>query len=365
MRALLSYSGTYLQLTLVFFSRKIEDHISNLFAKASAHDMTLVCEHLDKNGYPLRIGVVCDQFQFVWPLHGISLSTERLTVGAPIYAPHFVEFNVHSPTSIVFSGKTPIASHWRNLVIETEPYWRTGKTFKLMVEGLEISTIASFKEQKPQGKLEPQTKNKKTMQEKVGEQTSLTDVQDVIVPLLNQENVPQKITAEFLRLDLKHEKNHLSGHITFDDFDSSMFFAPYFIDFPKIDGNLKWVFNDVTHLFENGENSWKQRLYGKSGVLKRSELIFHTGGVLRVSGPFSFDDEGYLTANFELVFVKHMELLTTMQRLFPEQANNLQALFFVLGVMPKSPDGYPVLPLQINHGWAKLGFLKLGRLVPL
>ncbi|MCZ2157872.1 DUF2125 domain-containing protein [Bartonella sp. 220] len=351
---------------MVFFSRKIEDHISNLFSRASTHDMTLVCEHLSKNGYPLRIGVVCDQFQFAWPLHGISLSTERLTVGAPIYAPHFVEFNVHSPTSIVFAGKAPIASHWRNLVIETEPYWRTGKIFKLMVEGIEISTIASsLEEQKFQRKLEPQTKNKKATQEKAGEQEALKDVPDVIFPPLDQKNVPQKITAEFLRLDLKHEKNHLSGHITFDDFDASLFFAPYFIDFPKIDGNLKWIFNDVGYLFENGKDIWKKRLYRKNGLLEHGELIFHTGGVLRVSGPFSFDNEGYLTANFELVFVRHMELLTTMQRLFPEQANNLQTLFFVLGVMPKNADGNPVLSLVINHGWAKLGFLKLGRLAPL
>ncbi|MGF7157974.1 DUF2125 domain-containing protein [Bartonella heixiaziensis] len=328
--------------------------------------MTVVCEHFSKNGYPLRIGVACDQFQFTWPLHGLSLSTGHLTIGAPIYAPHFVEFNIHSPASIVFSEKTSIVSHWRNLVIETGLYWKTGKTFKLIAEGLEVSTIASsLEDQKFPEKFGSQTKNKKAIQENIGNQASLKNAPDVIAPSLDQENVPQKITAEFLRLDLKHEKNHLSGRLTFDDFDSSMFFAPYFIDIPKIDGNLKLIFNDVSHLFENGKSSWRQHLYGKSGVLKRGELIFHTGGVLRVSGPFSFDDEGYLTAKFDLVFVKHIELLTTMQRLFPEQANNLQALFFVLGAMPKSPDGYPILPLQVTHGWAKLGFLKLGRLAPL
>ncbi|WP_336293828.1 hypothetical protein [Bartonella sp. CB169] len=48
-----------------------------------------------------------------------------------------------------------------------------------------------------------------------------------------------KITVEVLRLYLKRENNNLSGHITFDDFDSSMFFAPYFVDFPKIEGHLK------------------------------------------------------------------------------------------------------------------------------
>ncbi|WP_455466020.1 DUF2125 domain-containing protein [Bartonella sp. B39] len=328
--------------------------------------MTVVCEHLSKNGYPLRIGVACDQFQFTWPLHGLSLSTGHLTISAPIYAPHFVEFNIRSPASIVFSEKTPIMSHWRNLVIETELYWKTGKTFKLIAEGLEVSTVASsLEDQKFLEKFESQTKNKEAIQENVENQASLKDALGVIVPSLDQENVPQKITAEFLRLDLKHEKNHLSGHLTFDDFDSSMFFAPYFIDIPKIDGNLKWIFNDVSHLFENGKSNWRKRLYGKSGVLKRGELIFHTGGVLRVSGPFSFDDEGYLTAKFDLVFVKYMELLTTMQRLFPEQANNLQALFFVLGAMPKSLDGYPTLPLRVTNGWAKLGFLKLGRLAPL
>ncbi|WP_246464833.1 DUF2125 domain-containing protein [Bartonella phoceensis] len=328
--------------------------------------MIVVCEHLSKHGYPLRIGVACDQFQFTWPLHGLSLSTGHLTVGAPIYTPHRVEFNIHSPASIVFSEKTSLVSHWRNMVIETEPYWRTDKTFKLMAEGLEVSIIApALENQKFLEKFRSQTKNKKVTRENVEAQTSLKDAPDVIALSLDQENVPKKITAEFLRLDLKREKNQLSGHFTFDDFDASVFFTPFFVDIPKIDGNLKWVFNDTPHLFENGGGSWKQHLYGKSGLLKRGELIFHTGGILHISGPFSFDDKGYLTAKFDLVLVKHMELLTTMQRLFPEQANNLQTLFFILGAMPKNADGHPIISLQVSHGWAKLGFLKLGRFAPL
>lgn len=353
-----------------FFSHKIEDRVSDLFAKASTHNMIVACEKLRKNGYPLRVGVVCDQFQFSWPLHRFSLSTARLTVGTPIYTPHFVEFNIHSPASIVFSQKTPVVSRWRNLVIQTEPYWRMDKTFKFMVEGLEIFTIASsLEDQKFQGKLRSQTKKQEMIQEDTEEQASLKDTSDVIVSLLNnvfsldKENTSQKIAAEFLRLDLKQEKNNLSGHMTFDDFDASVFFAPYFVDFPKIDGNLKWTFNDVPHLFKNGVGPWKWRLYGKSGFLKHSELTFHSGGGMRVSGPFSFDDEGYLTAEFKLIVVQHIKFLTILQRLFPEQAKNLHALFFILGAMPKSAEGYPILPLLINHGRVKLGFL--GRFAPL
>lgn len=337
-----------------------------MLADASSRDMIAVCAHLRKNGYPLRIGVVCDQFQFAWPLHGFSLSTGRLTVGAPIYAPHWVEFNIHSPASILFAGKTPIVSHWHNLVIETEPYWRVGKTLKLIAEGLEVSILTTFGEdQKLQSKLESQTTDKKTTQENVEDQVSLRDADDTVVYPLDQKNAPPKITAEFVRLDVTHEKNRLSGHVTFDSLDSSMFLAPYLVDFPKIDGNLTWALNDVPHLFEKEGDSWKQHLYGKSGILEHGELVFHTGGILGISGPFSFDNEGYLTAKFDLVFGKHMELLTTMQRLFPEQASNIQALFFVLGAMPKNVYGYPVIPLLVSHGWAKLGFLKLGRLAPL
>ncbi|WP_375688930.1 DUF2125 domain-containing protein, partial [Bartonella sp. AP57NXGY] len=175
----------------------------------------------------------------------------------------------------------------------------------------------------------------------------------------------QKITAEFFRLDLKHEKNDLSGHITFDGFDASPFLKSSFVDIPKIDGNLKWILNDASLLFEHEEKNWQQRLYGKSGLLKQGELTFHTGGAVRISGPFSFDDEGYLTAKFELVLIQSMKLLNTLQRLFPAQANNLQALFFILGALPKNADGAPVLSLLINNGWVKLGFLKLGRLAPL
>ncbi|KEC55999.1 hypothetical protein O9A_00224 [Bartonella koehlerae C-29] len=330
--------------------------------------MMAICERMRKNGYPLRIGVVCDQFQFAWPLYGFSLSTAHLTISAPIYVPHWIEVEVHSPASFVLFGKNPIMSRWHNLVIGTDPYWGgAGKTFKLMAEGLEIFPVASsLRDQKFHEAPQSQTVDKNVMQESIESQTFLENTDDTIVHLLEQKKVPPKITAEFVRLDLKNEKNNLSGHITFDAFDASVFITPEFINFPKIDGNLKWILNDVSSLFDtNGEDNWKHRLYGKSGLLKHAELIFHTGGTLRISGPFSIDDEGYLTAEFELAFIQHTELLTTMQRLFPLHANNLQALFFILGAMPKNADGNPVLPLLISHGWAKLGFFKLGRLAPL
>ncbi len=328
--------------------------------------MAAVCENVHKDGYPLRVGVVCDKFQFSWPLHGFSLSTGRLTAGAPIYAPHLVEFNVHSPALIVFSGKTPIVSHWRNLVIETEPYWKTGKTLKFIAEGLEISSFSSSPEdQKLQEALRAQTIDKKTTQENIEDPASLQNTHNVIIQPLEPKEASPKITAEFLRFDLKHEKNDLSGHITFDGFDASSFLKSSFVDIPKIDGNLKWILNDISFLSEDEEKNWKQRLYGKSGLLKQGELTFHTGGAVRISGPFSFDDEGYLTAKFELVLIQSMKLLDTLQRLFPAQANNLQALFFILGALPKNADGAPVLSLLINNGWVKLGFLKLGRLAPL
>ncbi|OLL40290.1 hypothetical protein AT245_01155 [Bartonella henselae] len=351
---------------MVFFSLKIEERLSSVLARVSTREMTAMCEHIRKNGYPLRIGVVCDQFQFAWPLYGFSLSTAHLTVSAPIYVPHWVEVEVHSPASIVLFGKNPIMSRWHNLVIGTDPS-KSGKTFKFMAEGLEIFPVASsLRDQKFHEAPQSQITDKNVMQESIESQTFLEDADDTIVNPLEQKNTPPKITAEFVRLDLKHEKNNLSGHITFDAFDASVFITPEFINFPKIDGNLKWILNDVSNLFDaNGGDNWKHRFYGKSGLLKRAELIFHTGGMLRISGPFSFDDEGYLTAEFELAFIQHTELLKTMQRLFPPHARNLQALFFILSAMPKNADGNPVLPLLISHGWAKLGFLKLGRFAPL
>ncbi len=316
-----------------------------------------------KGGYPLRIGIVCDKFQFSWPLYGVSLSTGRLTAGAPIYAPHLVEFNVDSPASIVFSENTSIVSRWRNLVIETEPYWKTGQTLKFIAEGLELSP--SLENQKLQGTLGLQTTDKKKTQQNVEDQTSLQDNSDVAVQKLEPKDISQKITAEFLRLDLKREKNHFSGNITFNGFDVSPIFISSFVEVPKIDGNLKWILNDVSLLSEDEGKNWRQNLHGKSGILKNGKLAFHTGGGVHISGPFSFDDEGYLTATFELVCIQHMKFLETLQNLFPEEADNFKALFFILSTLPKNADGAPVLPLTISHGLVKLGILKLGRLDPL
>ncbi|WP_336278633.1 DUF2125 domain-containing protein [Bartonella sp. CB175] len=331
--------------------------------------MTVVCENIRKNGYPLRIGIICDKFRFAWPSYGFASFTRRLTVDAPVYTPHLLEINVHSPASIVLTGRTPLVLHWRNLVIKTEPYCKVDKELKLIAEGIEFSTISSpfFEDQIFQEELRSQiTDNKKAAKQIEHDQSSLGDVNDTAISLDKRSEI-KTAKAEFVRLNLKHEKNDLLGHIAFDSFFSSDIMAPYFVDFPKIDGNLNWVLSDVPHLFDTNDSgeSFKQRLYGKSGILKRGELIFHTGGVLHISGPFSFDDEGYLTAKFELTFSQQADLLSTMQRLFPTQANNLQTLFLMWSFMPKNADGQPFLPLQITHGWIKLGFLKIGRLSPL
>ncbi|WP_336287548.1 DUF2125 domain-containing protein [Bartonella sp. CB60] len=329
--------------------------------------MMVVCKNIRKNGYPLRIGAGCDKFQFSWPLHDFFLSTESVVIGAPIYAPQLIEVDVHSPASIVVDKRMSVVSRWRNLVIETEPSWRMPQTFKLIAEGLEIFPLAlSFGDKKFQEALESIITDRKTTQNSVEDQVSLENADDMTVLSLNQKSPLPKIMAEFVRFDFKNEKNDLLGHVAFDSIDLSAFMAHSFVDFPKINGNLTWIFKDMSNLFDaNGKNGWKQRLYGKSGTLKRGELMFHTGGALRVSGPFSFDDEGYLTAKFELAFVQHTEFVTTMQHLFPKQANNLQVLFFILSSMPKNADNHPVLPLLITHGWVNLGFLKLGRLAPL
>lgn len=322
-----------------------------------------MCLHLRKNGYPLRIGILCDKFQFNWPFYGFSLSTGPLKVNAPVYMPHWVEFNIHSPAAILFTGKPPIISYWRKLVIETDAYLKIDKKLKLRVEGLEIS---SFEEQSFQKKSELQTTNKKNIQKNVENKTSFKDVHDRIAHPLNRNNVSPKITAEFLKLDLNRKKNQLEGQVIFDDFDVSHFLAPYFTDFPKLDGNLKWTFDDVDNLFEihSGE-SWTKHLYGASGLLQHGELTFQTGGIVHVSGPFSFDDEGYLSAEFKLSFFQQEKLFTTLQHLFPAQARSLQTLFFILNSLPKNEDGSTTLSLQMNHGWIKLGFLKLGRLSPI
>ncbi|MBX4335949.1 DUF2125 domain-containing protein [Bartonella raoultii] len=348
---------------MVFFSRKIEDHVSHLFAKISSHDITATCVHLRKNGYPFRIGILCDKFQLDWPLRGVSLSTGHLTVNAPVYASHWIEFNVHSPASIVFMGKSPIVSHWRKLVIETEPYWKRDQKLKLRAEGLEISFLEKKNHQR---KLKTQATDTKMRQENAENEVSLKDTYGIITHSLDQNNVLPKIAAEFLKLDLKREKNQLSGYMIFDDFDVSYLFSPYFSDFPKVDGNLQWTFDDMDNLFDaHNERNWKQHLYGKSGFLKHSELTFQTGGVLHVSGPFSFDDEGYLTAKFQISFLQKTKLLTTLQHLFPAQERTLETLFFILNSFPQNADGSSVFSLLINHGWVKLGFVKLGRLAPL
>lgn len=312
--------------TIVWFvlAGKVEEKIAAQLQLYDERGFAVLCENMHKTGYPLRIGVACDTVNLRQSMKGFSFSSEKLTAGAPVYAPRWLELSVRAPASLELPGLLPLSAKWSDLTVETDISRRIPDAINLRAENFEIGAKA--------------------------EAEALVDTS----------------TAKFLRFDAKGLNGDLSARLTFDELNLPVIIPGENTPLPQIDGDIEWSLNNARILFApQNESNWVERLRGHDGLLKAANITFASGGSVKISGPFAFDDEGYLTAKFEIAIADQNEMLRTARTLFPSQADNLQTIFFALSAMPKNADGDPVLALSVKHGEARLGFFKLGRIDPI
>lgn len=312
--------------TIVWFvlTNLVEGKVSEQLQLYGERGFDVLCENMHKTGYPLRIGVACDTVNFKQPLKGVAFSSEKLVAGAPVYMPHRLELSIGAPASVEVPGLVPIQAKWSNFIIETN------------------------------------------IRHVIPDRISLTAENFIIGAKAEAEALINRTTGKFLRVDATASNGGLSVKLNFDQLTLPLLIPHENTPFPEISGDIQVALEDAATLFEaDGEGNWVERLRGHNGTLKSAKINFSSGGEVTISGPFSFNDEGYLTAKFEIAIADQSDLLRTARNLFPSQVDNLKTIFFALNAMPKNSDGNPVLLLVVNQGEAQLGFFKLGRIEPI
>lgn len=98
-------------------------------------------------------------------------------------------------------------------------------------------------------------------------------------------------------------------------------------------------------------------LRGQSGQVRVLELSIN-GGRLQVKGPISFDAEGLANGQLNVAIENPAAISQALQTAIPEQASNIKTAFQALTLMGAQPS----LPLTIQQGVARLGFIPLGQL---
>lgn len=309
---------------------KVENTVARQLDRTQQGSVTILCENMRKAGYPLSIGISCDTFNVQEPLKGFAFSSEKLIAGAPVYLPNSLSLKIKAPVSLELPGLDSVSANWDHFSLETDLQNPVPNMAKLMIENLIVGKKA--------------------------------DAGAVVEPS----------TAKFVRLDLDGLNTNLKGRLTFDELNLPFQVPNENTILPKLNGDIQWTLDNLADFFDEklqydlqNQNNYIARLRGHSGVLQHAKVDFASGGSVNISGPFSFDDDGFLNAKFEIAILDQAEMMRTTAALFPSQAKNLKTIFFALSAMPKNKDGAPVLPLLVRQGYARVGFINLGQIDPI
>jgi len=311
--------------TVIWFylASKIENNVSTALLGKQSEALQLRCGNIHKIGYPLRIGVGCDGMHLDVPGQAIELRSEAFSTSAPIYAPHWLRFDVESPLSI----ETPLASlqgNWSSMTIEAD----VNQPSKIRMI---INDPAAHIKNKAIG-------------------------------------IASDVSAKFIRIDRYDLGNDAKLHLAFKDLVLPFLVPGEQTKFPHLDGNFDWTMQNLKqHIWIEGDLNPQtviHDLLGVKGSVDHAKLTFASGGSFGVSGPFAINEKGYIDGKFTIALEDRSALLNTTRLLFPSQANNLQSIFFIIGSMPKNEEGNPTLSLSIDKGEVRLGFIRLGNINP-
>ncbi|AQS42305.1 MAG: Hypothetical protein BHV28_16270 [Candidatus Tokpelaia hoelldobleri] len=281
------------------------------------------CGNLHKTGYPLRIAIACDSPGFHKADNSITLSGAQLVASAPIYAPHWVSFDITAPVRLEATEKYSLHGKWDAMRIEINPGRKTLDGLVLSIENAQVTTA-------------PAT--------------------DKTVPV---------IAAEFIHLDATRADEHLTTRLTFDTVKLPWIKTASRLGIPALDGQIILTMDSPEQLFATDGTPWPRRLKGRSGMIERAVFSPASGGRLTFSGPFSISEQGLLSGQFTLSVHDAMMLKPVLSDLFPEQAGNMTTLLFILGSMEKDEAGNPMLKLDVTEGRMRMGFIKLGKIPPI
>jgi len=321
---ILLYSGAWF-----VFGTMLHHYVDDELRALNGGQQFVTCENLHKTGYPLRIALVCDRIDWQDRANGFRATVGKVTAGAPIYAPAWRSLGVHSPGYVEWAEFGSIEAIWNHFTMSANFIANTPHDFVMMIEDLQLNWRKSKSEQE----------QAKAISSK----------------------------ADFVRLQGKYPEvdvdTPLDVHLTFDKLYLPLPDTIASGPIPALDGQVEIRLNTPLPLAH--QTNWPEILRGRSGQVKKIDVLFSSGGGVRIEGDFHFSPTGEVSAELMLSLRETAALQRTLPSLFPEQSSNLASLIFALGAMPKNNAGEPVIPIRIDRGEVRAGFIPLGTLPPL
>lgn len=293
---------------------RVADEVRNSLAAFSrSGGNRAVCEAPSVRGYPFRMGVFCDATYFERASAGLSFSTGPFRSAAQIYAPRRAVAEADSPARLLLPGLVPLDLTWGGLRASARLSWPLPE--RLSVEATQLRAVA--------------------------------DMPNVVGPLA--------FTADSAELHMRPVDADLDIALRFRAFETGRLLLPQG-QLPALTGFADLSLADGTAMLREGVRD----LRGATFEVRRVEISSAEGARLTATGTAAIDENGLIDADLRVGTTDAGTLADIVSAAFPE-AGGIASAIAALSALGSTPE----LPLVIQKGRARLGFIDLGTIPPL
>lgn len=293
---------------------RVETAVGAAMAKFGRDGRSAECTNLAVRGFPFRMGLFCDGVRLADTGRYFSASAAAFRSAAQVYDPFHVVAELDGPATIAAPAVGPLALTWRNL--RASAVLATGFPERVSVEADVLAAQGSF-----------------------------GDLADGILANVGHAEGHMRRNGTDLDLAASFSEVKLNPALTRD------------ISLPPLSGEADLTIADGTDIKRLSADS----LRGRAGTIRALALTTGGGTGLAISGPFNFSAEGILYGDFKVTVRGPKALAAQLSEMFPDHADQIRTAFTALAALG---DG-PTLPLTVNRGVARLGFIPLGEIPPL
>jgi hypothetical protein len=169
------------------------------------------------------------------------------------------------------------------------------------------------------------------------------------------------ISAGHTEIHLRQNGNDLDAAMTLQNTDVVMKDLPQLL--PRFTTNLDLTLTGRAGMID-GTDPNGTALYGTQGQMRSLSADLGDGKLITVSGPFSFDEQGYLSGKLKLRIERIDAWRDSLSQAFPQIAPTLKSAANMLSALGRGKSAS--LDLTINRGKVFAGgFIQIGEIPPI
>lgn len=291
-----------------------------LLGSQEANGISVECADAEYRGYPFRIGLFCSSVALDDRNNGISARVGALRSAAQVYDPGHIVWEVDAPVEIRTSHGLTASSDWESLQSSLVAKHRGVERSSTVIRGGATSVVSTA----------------------TGQSFNVGAERTEIHLRQNGEN----LDANLMLQDVRTRAEGLSQSL------------------PPMNANI-----DVTLVGRSGIIDGTDpngiALYGTQGEMRALSADLGEGRTITLSGPFSIDDDGYLSGRLNLKVDQIEAWRDSLAQIFPEAAPVLKTVAGMLAALNGGGQSAS-LDLTVNRGKVFAGgFIPLGEIPPI